>query len=67
MSLPFPIPSHLPLPGLLLPRPLRFLRILRHVLALVLLMLLADVCLLVSLLVKPFSEPEAWSLACWTA
>jgi hypothetical protein len=43
------------------------LRLIRHVVALVLLVTLADACLLVALVIKPFSEPLSWSIACWTA
>lgn len=43
------------------------LRLMRHVLALVVLVALADICLLFALLVKPFSESIAWRIGCWTA
>jgi hypothetical protein len=43
------------------------LRLIRHVVALVLLVTLADACLLAALVIKPFSEPLSWSIACWTA
>jgi hypothetical protein len=43
------------------------LRLIRHVVALVLLVTLADACLFVALVIKPFSEPLSWSIACWTA
>ncbi|GFZ47113.1 hypothetical protein JCM24511_04855 [Saitozyma sp. JCM 24511] len=43
------------------------LPLIRHVVALVLLVTLADACLLAALVIKPFSEPLSWSIACWTA
>lgn len=30
-------------------------------------MLVADMCLLVSMVVRPFNEELAWGIACWTA
>ena len=39
----------------------------RHILALVVLVTLADICLLFALVIKPFSERLAWDLACETA
>ena len=45
----------------------KYLRIARHTLALILLMLVADLCLLVSMAVRVFDEGLAWGIACWTA
>ncbi|ORX39351.1 hypothetical protein BD324DRAFT_326897 [Kockovaella imperatae] len=39
----------------------------RHTLALCILVLLANAGLFLAVLIKPFSEKTAWELACWTA
>ncbi|KAK8844051.1 hypothetical protein IAR55_006845 [Kwoniella newhampshirensis] len=40
--------------------------LIRHTVALVILIILADVCLLGALAVRPFSESVSWDIACWT-
>ncbi|ORY28785.1 hypothetical protein BCR39DRAFT_533849 [Naematelia encephala] len=42
-------------------------RLISHTLALIPLISIANTFLLFALLIKPFSEPSSWSLACWTA
>ncbi|WVF65533.1 hypothetical protein IAT40_000261 [Kwoniella sp. CBS 6097] len=41
-------------------------RLVRHTVALFVLISLADLLLLIALVVKPFSEARSWALACWT-
>ncbi|EIW67079.1 hypothetical protein TREMEDRAFT_64948 [Tremella mesenterica DSM 1558] len=43
------------------------LRLMVHTLALSGLILLANFCFILALLIKPFSEDKSWSVACWTA
>ncbi|OCF40940.1 hypothetical protein I317_05218 [Kwoniella heveanensis CBS 569] len=42
------------------------IRLIRHTIALFVLISIADLLLLVALLIKPFSEARSWALACWT-
>ncbi|WRT69079.1 uncharacterized protein IL334_006062 [Kwoniella shivajii] len=41
-------------------------RLVKHTIALVILVILANNSLLFALVIKPFSEDRAWKLACWT-
>ncbi|WVQ93203.1 hypothetical protein IAU59_000267 [Kwoniella sp. CBS 9459] len=42
------------------------IRLIRHTIALLALISIADLLLLVALVIKPFSEAKSWALACWT-
>jgi len=42
-------------------------RLVTHTIVLIVLVSIANTFLLVALLVKPFSEPVSWGMACWIA